>query len=138
MQLIRPIQNIDIVLSYNLLKQNRDCYLKILSIRAKHSETVHVNMNTFCKITQTRFTYMHATHITEFTLNCEHWSNSYNKNAHIGLINYCILIQWFIHFIYFSKITCSDIPLMTSKGSMTLPRDLLIFLPWASCTIEWR
>lgn len=34
--------------------------------------------------------------------------------------------------------TSREIPVMTSRGSMTLPRDLLIFLPWASLTTACR
>jgi len=34
--------------------------------------------------------------------------------------------------------TSSEIPCMTSMGSMTLPRDLLIFLPWASRIMACR
>lgn len=41
-----------------------------------------------------------------------------------------------------SGFTSREIPVMTSRGSMTLPRDLLIFLPWASlttaCRYTWR
>ena len=36
------------------------------------------------------------------------------------------------------RFTSRAIPVMTSRGSMTLPRDLLIFLPWASLTTACR
>lgn len=34
--------------------------------------------------------------------------------------------------------TCNVMPSMTSRGSMTLPRDLDILRPWASRTMECR
>lgn len=36
------------------------------------------------------------------------------------------------------RLTSREIPVMTSTGSITLPRDLLIFLPWASLTIACK
>lgn len=50
--------------------------------------------------------------------------------AHMYSICTCIK-EWL-------RLTSREIPVMTSTGSITLPRDLLIFLPWASLTIACK
>ena len=52
-----------------------------------------------------------------------------------SIMNY--ILSW-VHYESSAWCTCSDIPWMTSMGSMTFPSDLLILRPCASRRILWN